>query len=149
MKYCWIVTCFSFLAVSAAFAQQETTAQLPLKPVGENPTQTVSMKFIEGQANPGGPVQLAYIPDNVTALDSVSGVINKEVIEVVADPYSANKLQTTMTVRTAALLELHRMRKNAVDLCLQLPKKYRTHMPQCAAIFQHEIQLQTLAKDTK
>ena len=149
MKYCWITACFTFLAMSAAFAQQETTVQLPPKPVGENPTQTVSMKFVEGQANPVRPVHLAYVHDNVTALDSVSGVIKEEVIEVVAEPYSVNKVPTTMTVRTAALLELHRMRKNAVDLCLQLPNKYRTHMPQCAAIFQHEIQLQTLAKETK
>jgi hypothetical protein len=69
--------------------------------------------------------------------------------EVVADPYRVNNLPTTMTVKTAALLELHAMRQSAVDLCLQLPTRYQTHLPQCANIFEHEIRLQAFARDEK
>jgi len=65
-----------------------------------------------------------------------------------AEPTSAEKtLPSSMTVRTAALLELHAMRQSAVDLCLQLPAKYRTQLPQCAEIFKHEIRLKALAKE--
>jgi len=39
------------------------------------------------------------------------------------------------------------MRQNAVDLCLQLPTKYRTRLPECADIFKHEIRLKALAKE--
>jgi hypothetical protein len=93
---------------------------------------------------------LNYVYDNVTDQDSKSDVIPKEVTEVVADSQSlANQPPPTMTVRTAALLELHAMRKNAVDLCLELPIKYRTRLPECADIFRHEIRLQALAKDRK
>ena len=74
------------------------------------------------------------------------------VIELVAPkdiaPSSAAKtIPPTLTVTTAALLELHAMRQNAVDLCLQLPSKYRTRLPQCAKIFEHEIRLKQLAKE--
>ena len=65
-----------------------------------------------------------------------------------ADPTSTEKgLPPSMTVRTAALLELHAMRQSAVDLCLQLPAKYRTQLPQCAEIFKHEIRLKALAQE--
>jgi hypothetical protein len=66
----------------------------------------------------------------------------------VSDPNSiVSKLPSTLTVSTAALLELHGMRKSAVDLCLQLPTKYRTRLPECAEIFKHEIRLEGLAKE--
>lgn len=75
---------------------------------------------------------------------------SKELVQVVAAPYPADKTPpTTMSVRTAALLELHSMRQSAVDLCLQLPTKYRTQLPQCADIFMHEIRLKALAKERK
>ena len=65
-----------------------------------------------------------------------------------AEPTLAEKTPPpSMTVRTAALLELHAMRQSAVDLCLQLPAKYRTQLPQCAEIFKHEIRLKALAKE--
>lgn len=72
----------------------------------------------------------------------------KQAIQVVADQPSGDKAPpATLTVRTAALLELHEMRQSAVDLCLQLPTKYRTQLPQCAEIFRHEIRLKTLANE--
>jgi len=100
----------------------------------------------------GGSGQGIQLPKNgevpMLTSNSTSGVIKEEVTKVVAHPYpSDNKLPPTLTVRTAALLELHAMRQSAVDLCLQLPTKYRTHLPQCAEIFKHEIRLETLAKD--
>jgi hypothetical protein len=73
-----------------------------------------------------------------------------EVSKAVGDPHSADhKLPATLTVSTAALLELHAMRQSAVDLCLELPAKYRTQLPQCAEIFKHEIRLKALAKNRK
>jgi hypothetical protein len=91
-----------------------------------------------------------YVHDNVTGQDSRSDVVAKEVTQVAADPQLvANSVPATMMVRTAALLELHAMRKSAVDLCIQLPTRYRTHLPECADIFKHEIRLQALAKDRK
>jgi hypothetical protein len=88
------------------------------------------------------------VPDNGKDPNSASTVIKEGVIEVVTDPSSvASKLPPTMTVRTAALLELHAMRKSAVDLCIQLPTKYRTRLPECAEIFKGELRLERLAKD--
>lgn len=72
-----------------------------------------------------------------------------QTIQVVANPPSNQAPPTTLTVRTAALLELHAMRQNAVDLCLQLPAKYRTELPQCADIMKGEIRLEQLAKESK
>jgi hypothetical protein len=87
------------------------------------------------------------VNDNATG-DSTSGAIKKEVTGVVADRNSVgNNLPPTLTVSTAALLELHAMRKNAVDLCIALPTKYRTRLPECADIFKHEIRLQGLSKN--
>ncbi len=93
---------------------------------------------------------VAYVHDNVTGQDSRTDVSNKEVTEVAVVPQSgANTLPPTMTVKTTALLELHAMRKSAIELCLQLPTRYRTRLPECADIFKHEIRLQALAKDKK
>jgi hypothetical protein len=120
--------CFFTLTVSLALAQQATT---------ERPSSQT--------AGPADPV--AYLSDNLTSLSSAPGVIEKQTVEVVKAPFSPSDPPATMTVRTEALLQLHAMRKSAVDLCLQLPRKYRTRLPQCAAIFQDEIRLQELAKD--
>jgi hypothetical protein len=71
----------------------------------------------------------------------------KQVIRVAAEPASSDtQPPATLTVRASALLELHEMRQSAVDLCLQLPAKYRTQLPQCADIFKHEIRLKALAQ---
>ena len=84
------------------------------------------------------------IHETVAGENSNSDVIKHDI----ADPKPiVSKLPATLTVSTAALLELHAMRKSAVDLCLQLPTKYRTRLPECAEIFKHEIRLQGLAKD--
>ena len=65
-------------------------------------------------------------------------------------PTSAAKtIPPTLTVTTAALLELHAMRQSAVNLCLELPGKYRTRLPECADIFKHEIRLKALAKERR
>jgi hypothetical protein len=86
--------------------------------------------------------------DKVGGQDFTACGSPKGVIQVVAAPATAEKTPpTTLTVRTAALLELHAMRQNAVDLCLQLPTRYRTQLPQCADIFRHEIRLKALAKE--
>jgi hypothetical protein len=80
-------------------------------------------------------------------VDFRSDVIKKDAANVGTDPFSADNNQPpTLRVRTAALLELHAMRQSAVGLCIQLPAKYRKHLPQCADIFRHEIRLQDLAK---
>lgn len=72
----------------------------------------------------------------------------KQVIQIAAGPASSDtQAPATFTVRASALLELHEMRQSAVDLCLQLPVKYRTQLPQCAEIFKHEIRLKALAKE--
>lgn len=90
------------------------------------------------------------VHDDVTGQNSTSGVITKEVTKVGARPSSADSnLPLTLTVRTASLLELHAMRQSAVDLCMQLPIKYRTRLPQCADIFKHEIRLETLTKHSE
>jgi hypothetical protein len=88
-------------------------------------------------------------PENVMGHDfSSSAITENEVTQVAREPHLADKnLPPTLTVRTAALLELHAMRKSAVALCLELPTKYRTRLPQCAEIFKHEIRLTALAKN--
>ena len=122
MKHCFMAMCLSALAVSAALAQNE------VEPVS----------------------YLAYVHDNATRQDSTSGELRKEVTEAVSHPPAADKnLPPTMTVRTSALLELHAMRQSAVNLCLQLPARYRTRLPQCADIFRREIRLQALAKNRR
>jgi hypothetical protein len=122
MKHCFMAMCFSVLTVSMALAQ-----------------------------NGVGPVNyVAYVHDDATRQDSTSGGLTKEAIEAVASPPAAHKnMPPTLTVRTSALLELHEMRESAVNLCLQLPAKYRTRLPQCADIFKHEIRLEALAKNKR
>jgi len=98
---------------------------------------------------PSFAVKDAAVHDHVAGQDLTLGAITKDVAKVGADLSSVdNGFPATLTVRTAALLELHAMRKSAVGLCVQLPTKYRTRLPQCADIFKHEIRLQALAKDS-
>jgi hypothetical protein len=146
-KCCLVMMCFSVLAANAALAQQEET----LWSADEDASTEVAMKFMQDNLKAlGRPNYAAEVHDSVAGQDSASVVMKKERTEVVADPFSPNKMPpTTMTIRTADLIELHAMRKSAVDLCLQLPAKYRTRLPQCADIFQHEIRLQAFAKDRK
>jgi hypothetical protein len=139
MKHWLMAMCFSILTVDAALAQQEQAAPLPPNAAAEAPELEVAMKF--------SPKGLNDI-ENSTRQNSTSGGVKKEVTEAAANPPLAdNNLPPTLTVRTAALLELHAMRKNAVSICLQLPSKYRKHLPQCADIFKHEIRLEALARD--
>ena len=71
----------------------------------------------------------------------------KQVIQVAAGPAPTETAPpSTLTVKASALLELHEMRQSAVNLCLELPAKYRTQLPECADIFKHEIRLKALAK---
>jgi hypothetical protein len=122
MKHCFMAMCFSALTVSTALAQ-----------------------------NGVGPVNyVASVHDDAPRQDSKSGGMTKEVTEAFAHPAAADKhLPLTLNVRTSALLELHEMRQSAVNLCLQLPAKYRTRLPQCADIFKHEIRLEALAKNKR
>jgi hypothetical protein len=138
MKNCLMAMCFSALTVSMALAQQKNAVSLPPNAAAEGSGLEVTMNFTPDNLN---------VVDNATRPDSTSGEIKQEVTVVSVDPRSAdNNLPRTLTVRTAALLELHAMRQSAVSLCLQLPAKYRTHLPECADIFQHEIRLERLAK---
>lgn len=92
-------------------------------------------------------VSTAAVHDNVAGQNLRPSMTTKEVTTVGADLSSTDhKLPATLTVRTAALLELHAMRQSAVSLCLQLPTRYRTRLPQCAEIFKHEIRLAEIAK---
>jgi len=145
-----LIALFVFLAPASVMAQGgriTVAGSTTVEPI----VNAVAPGFdlVTGVGGSGQGIQLAEngeVP--MLTSNSTSGVIKEEVPKVVADPYlSDNKLPPTLTVRTAALLELHAMRQSAVDLCLQLPTKYRTHLPQCAEIFKHEIRLETLAKD--
>jgi hypothetical protein len=146
-KCCLVLMCFSVIAANAALAQQEEA----LWSADEGASSEAALKVMQSKREAlGGAIEVPDVHDNVADQDSASVVITAEGTEVVPDPLSPNnKLPTTLMVRTAVLLELHGMRKSAVDLCLQLPAKYRTHLPQCADIFKREIRLQTFAKDRK
>jgi len=89
------------------------------------------------------------VPNKIGVHEMPPCGVKNDSIQVVTSQSSETKAPTTLTVRTAALLELHAMRQNAVDLCLQLPAKYRTQLPQCADIFKREIRLEQLAKEQK
>lgn len=102
---------------------------------------------IASDPTPANAVNAAAVHNNVAGQDLMPGLTTNEVSKVGADPSSAdNDLPPTMTVGTAALLELHAMRKSAVALCIQLPTKFRTRLPQCADIFKHEIRLTEIVK---
>ncbi|HEY6369188.1 MAG TPA: hypothetical protein VIX37_01300, partial [Candidatus Sulfotelmatobacter sp.] len=102
----------------------------------------------EGLVDPSPSVDESPAHDRA-AVPSLAPCGSKQgVIRVEAEPASANTPPpATLTVTTSAMFELHEMRQSAVDLCLQLPVKYRTQLPQCADIFKHEIRLKALAKE--
>jgi hypothetical protein len=98
--------------------------------------------------------QLNPLPSAAVQMDladnSAPPPIKPKATELVPNQNPAvTDLPGALTVRTDALLELYRMRKTAVTLCLNLPKKYRNGMPECAQIFKDEIRLQRLAKALK
>lgn len=147
MKHCFLAICFFIFTVSLTFAQQATAVQT-LKPTSESVNQKVATRLVENKLNSAGSRNyVAYVRDNGASPNSASAVIKKQ--EASGVPFSVGELPAVMTVSTATLLELHGMRNSAVSLCLQLPTKYRTHLPQCAEIFEHEIRLAALAKDRK
>jgi hypothetical protein len=146
LKRYLIVMCFSVLAVSAALAQQ--TVPMTLKLADESSGPKVTLIFTQQNLSDVDPNCVVY--DNVPGPDFTPGLVNKKVVQSVAEPHSAADNPSAATrVRTAALLELHAMRKNAVNLCMQLPKKYRTRWPQCAEIFIHEVRLESLANEKR
>ena len=153
MKRC--LTAVSFLAFlslsSAAFAQQAETASPPAKLSGDGRSQEVTMQFRPDYLNSTGLAKyVAYVHDEGSSHDSASSVKPRELIDVVADPSSVNhERDLTINVSTVALLELQAMRESAVDLCMQLPDKYRRRLPECADIFTHEIRLQAIAQEIK
>jgi len=139
------ITASDAYALTSPSSTTYGSSQSPQGPTGTNgPGFNYSNPF---DPAPSSAVHEVGVHENATG-DSTSGAIKKEVTEVVADRNSVgNNLPPTLTVSTAALLELHAMRKSAVDLCLELPTKYRTRLPECAEIFKHEIRLQGLAKN--
>ena len=150
MTKCWIAMCFSAVAVSAALAQQVKAGAILPPPIDVRPS-LETVKVLQAKLNGAPSVEdVAYVRDNVTAEDSIAGGIKREIAHVSVHPDSINStVPALLTVRTAALMELHEMRQNAVKLCLQLPSKYRTRLPECAEIFKHEIRLEALAKENK
>jgi len=157
IKDCSVATCFCILAVSSALAQQIEATPVPPKITSEVSANKLKSKIVDPGNNsviypaPIYPAAYAtYLSDSVTEQRQASGLTESVVAEIVPDPYSVvDKLPPTITVRTEVLLELHSMRNSAVDLCLQIPKKYRTRLPECADIFSHEIRLQELARKNK
>ena len=135
-----VFLCVCFLLAGSLFAVS-ASAQTPASDAGYKLTPS-------GSTNYSYAVHDVAVHDNVTDQDSAPTVIKKEGTKVVTDPsLIVSKVPATLTVTTAALLELHAIRKSAVDLCIQLPTKYRTHLPECAEIFKDEIRLERLAKD--
>jgi hypothetical protein len=141
MKRCLVVMCSCALFVSAVVAQEKTAKLLP-KPVDFDFTLEASMKSLKGLGLDN------YRGDDVTGQGLTSNGTQKESFQDQPDSV-VDKQPATMVVRTEALLELHSMRENAVDLCIHLPTKYRTRSPECADIFKHEIRLQALARNKK
>jgi hypothetical protein len=95
-------------------------------------------------------IYATYQSDSFTEKTHTSGFAENVIAEIAPDPHAiVDKLPTTITVRTEVLLELHSMWNNAVNLCLKIPTKYRTRLPECADIFSHEIRLQALARNKK
>jgi hypothetical protein len=144
MKACLLTICFCAMAVGSVLAQDRENATVATIAHGKGPPS-------EGSVNSTKLIPVSYAAhrsDDFSSQVSNSAVDQQEVTETVPDSVS-DKLPTTMTVSTATLLELHFMRKSAVDLCIQLPTKYRTRLPECSDIFKHEIRLEALAKDKK
>ena len=147
------LTAVSFLAVlsSAAFAQQTETTSRPTKRFDEERSQEDAKRSLPHDLNSTGRAKyVAYVRDDGSRHDPASSVKPRELTEVVADPSSiSHEPHPTITVSTVALLELQAMRESALNLCMQLPDKYRRRLPECAEIFTHEIRLQAIAQETK
>lgn len=158
-----------FLFAMTAWAQvvpREYYALRPTVPVSNDITSALSslrgfprspqqlaevggMGFDDGNVSEPAHAALADVPALNKPPSSASAPCEgpKQVIQVAAAPAPTDTAPpATLTVKAAALLELHEMRESAVDLCLELPAKYRTQLPQCADIFKHEIRLKALAK---
>lgn len=134
MKQSFVAICLSALTLSATLAQRNRPVPLP-----------------HDADSPGLEHAIRQTPSNrsVVDRDATSGG-TKRVTDALADPPATiRQLPPTLTVSTTALLELHALRQSAVTLCLQLPTKYRTQLPQCADIFEHEIRLSALARDKR
>jgi hypothetical protein len=123
---------------------------LPSVPEGSLQLTATNSLTDSKEANPSlAAVNDLTVPNKLAVREIPPCAVKNESIQVVTGQSSETNAPTTLTVRTAALLELHAMRQNAVDLCLQLPAKYRTQLPQCADIFKREIRLEQLAKEPK
>jgi hypothetical protein len=157
VKGCLMATCLCVLADSSALAQEiEATPRLS-NPIGLFSSKADANKLqlkttrTDGDANNSviyPALYATYLDDSVTEQTHTSGLTENVIAEIVPDPHAVvDPIPPTITVRTEVLLELHSMRNNAVHLCLQIPKKYRTRLPECADIFSHEIRLQALARD--
>jgi hypothetical protein len=149
IKSCLLAVCLSLLSASAAFAQQKTAAPLPLQSAGNDSGLVVTLNLVQDDVDALPAVNyVAAVHDNIRSQDLASSTIKEQMPVAAANSHSVkNNLPPTLTVKTNTLLELHAMRQNAVDLCIQLPTKYRTRLPQCAEIFKHEIRLETFAKE--
>ena len=143
----WVLPGVLLIAVSAWAQITPRDAAYALRPSESKNRGGSGQLNLLSDANESSPVNDVAGDDKALDPDVTPNGTKNAVIQVV-DPNSVRKsLPPTLTVRTAALLELHGMRESAVDLCLQLPVKYRTHLPQCADIFKHEIRLKALAKE--
>ncbi len=138
------------VSVNAASLNQVSSSALDLQPVPQGSLGLIAINWSGFNDRTTSDPTFSDATHDVAIHGDVSGEnSNSDVIKNnIPDPKPiVSKLPATLTVSTAALLELHAMRKSAVDLCLQLPTKYRTRLPECAEIFKHEIRLQGLAKD--
>ena len=104
--------------------------------------------FDDGNVSEPSHAAVADVPALSKASPAIAPCGNpQQVIQVVTEPAPAETAPpVTLTVKASALLELHEMREKAVNLCLELPAKYRTQLPECADIFKHEIRLKELAQ---
>jgi hypothetical protein len=88
MKRCWMMICFSILALSAALAQQKKAVPAPPKPADEGPNLEDTMKFVQDKLGDVGAVNYAaYGHDNATGNDWTNQ-LKTEATNVVADASS-------------------------------------------------------------
>ncbi len=138
---------------STSSANNDITAVLSsLRGFPRSPQQLAEVWFDDGNVSEPGHAALADVPALNKAVSAAAAPCEspKQVIQVAVAPRPNDTAPpATLTVKAAALLELHQMRESAVDLCLELPSKYRTQLPQCADIFKHEIRLKALAQQQR
>jgi hypothetical protein len=138
---------------STSAASNDLTAALSLvRGFSRGPQELVASKemgFDDGNVSESSHAAVADVPALSKAASPAIAPCGhpQQVIQVVTEPAPTETAPpVTLTVKASALLELHEMRENAVNLCLELPAKYRTQLPECADIFKHEIRLKALAK---